>query len=119
MGSDGVLAGSVAWRLDRILADGRTLEIHFNEYNLGGALSTQDVRVRETPTQVEIEVFQRIVLPADADPMFLGTDEDVRLEAPLGDRDVIHAPVDDTMAEWGTIPVEHEPVYGDDRPSVS
>ncbi len=90
------LAGSTPWRTDRVSPDGRTIDLTYN--SLSGTKLTRgpaSVVVKESERRVQIAVQQEIrvvgegEVPYVFDPML----ETVRLEAPLANRTLEHAPV--------------------------
>ncbi|MDQ3629894.1 MAG: hypothetical protein M3417_01190 [Actinomycetota bacterium] len=97
------MSGSTPWTLDRISRDERNLDLLVPTMRGPGITATEPaVRVIETPTTVEIRVTQRISFPGP-ETRYVGSPGtvSVRLDAPLGDRRLMAAPVDhQAFPEW-------------------
>jgi hypothetical protein len=89
----GVRFVSVAWTLVEASADEPSLTIRYRD---DGRMELDRVDAQETPTQVFVTVLMRRQPPAGGSPADGHEHEAVvPLSRPLGERELVHAPVDE------------------------
>jgi len=81
---------SAGWRLEEVSEDGRTLTLR---YRSGGCYTLDRIAVDETEDAVTLGVLLRRPTEPISCPYPSPESADVTLAAPLGDRDLRHAPV--------------------------